>query len=256
MGAEAPTRLDRDGEMLTLHIYNYDGPAKQFWQYRSLSGPFFAGNVRNAVVVEVAPRAEFSDLEAFASSVADARIADNVDPAGVREIAYASARADVRLAYSLKTMQPQHPVRRAPLARAGASDGDGLQVLLSADPIVRLGAATLLAGGCPVLLAADDAARRWDVLKTSGREVPLWLETPAGAIACDAFGFGRLSMRSEGDTLDVAIEASAAIGPCRIETPACLRLSLNGADVTVLAVERPGGVHEFVGASPDDITPR
>ena len=46
-----------EGE-LWLTIYNYRGPAKRFWDYASLRGAFWRGNLRAGYVVEVAERGD------------------------------------------------------------------------------------------------------------------------------------------------------------------------------------------------------
>ena len=128
MGAGAPLRLHRDGEKLTLDIYNYLGPAKQFWEHRSQSGPFYQGNIRNAAIIEVAERGEYAGLDAFAEHIASAMVSDSVGEDRVREIAYASEGGSVSLRYSLVDMAPAGRVfdgvaYAAPVARAGATDG-------------------------------------------------------------------------------------------------------------------------------------
>jgi len=110
MGSGAAIMLARDGEALTLEVENYRGPAKQFWEYRSLAGPFFQRNVRNAVIVEVAERSMYADLDAFAAHVYAAAVHDTLDGAG-RTIRYHCACGDVALAYDLRTMTPVGTVR-------------------------------------------------------------------------------------------------------------------------------------------------
>ena len=113
--------------MLTLDIYNYRGPAKSFWEYRSLGGAFYKGNVRNAFIIEVAERGDFADLAAFRRHIGDARVTDSVDDDYVREIAYASGGGAIAHA-----LQPVGHARSsnarfdgvpytAPMGRAGAS---------------------------------------------------------------------------------------------------------------------------------------
>ena len=57
LGREAPIVLEQgpEGE-LWLTIYNYRGPAKRFWDYASLRGAFWRGNLRAGYVIEVAER--------------------------------------------------------------------------------------------------------------------------------------------------------------------------------------------------------
>jgi hypothetical protein len=57
--------LWQDGEETVLSIFNYRGPPALFWEYRSLGGPFYKGNVRNGFALTAAPRNEFPSPEAF-----------------------------------------------------------------------------------------------------------------------------------------------------------------------------------------------
>ena len=41
---------------LWLSVYNYQGPAKRFWDYASLRGAFWRGNLRAGFALEVAER--------------------------------------------------------------------------------------------------------------------------------------------------------------------------------------------------------
>ena len=191
MAHGAPIVLNRTEHGLVLDIYNYRGPTKTFWEHRSQSGPFYKGNVRNAVIVEVASRADFADVEAFRRHISGARISDSVDDAYVREIAYASDGGSIAMRYSLWDMEllerrfdgvPYVP----PMGRAGAIDGSGMQWLQSRDSMIELADAKLLAGRAPKWLAADGDAGRYVFVNPSDEEVPLWLETPRTIIECDA----------------------------------------------------------------------
>jgi hypothetical protein len=104
MGSDAPIELDvRDG-MLTLDIYNYRGPAKTFWEHRSQAGPFFKGNVKNAVILEVAERGEYDTADAFRAHLAAAKIVDEVDAAATRTITFDCGDGALTLRYSLRDM--------------------------------------------------------------------------------------------------------------------------------------------------------
>ncbi len=104
MGSDAAIVLDLKGELLTLDIYNYRGPAKSFWEYRSLSGAFFKGNVRNGLILEAAEPREHDTLDAFRRHVEAARIEDRTDADRVRTIAYTCRCGSIELRYSLIDM--------------------------------------------------------------------------------------------------------------------------------------------------------
>lgn len=235
MGSGAPIELRfRDGH-LALDIYNYRGPAKQFWEYRSLSGPFYRGNVRSAFVLEVGTRDEHGDLAAFRRHIAAASIADTTGDDLVREIAYSSAGGSIALRYSLWDMALVE--RRydgvpfvAPMSRAGAVDGGGPQWAQSRSGIVELGRTKLLAGGAPCWLLADDEAGAWLVANPSADETPLWLETPAVVVECEALPYGRLEVDAARHR--VAVDVADAMGPLRLISDQSYRVTVNGADVT------------------------
>ena len=105
MGTGAGIELRRTGYLLALDVYNYRGPAKQFWEYRSLGGPFFKTNIRAACAVEVASREDFPGLEAFAAHIAATPLRDVGDGA-VRTIRYGGVADAVTLRYDLRTMEP------------------------------------------------------------------------------------------------------------------------------------------------------
>jgi hypothetical protein len=250
MGAGAPIRLQRDGEKLTLDVYNYLGPPKQFWEHRSQSGPFYHGNVRNAAIIEVAERSDYASLSAFAEHIATAMVADSVDEASVREIAYASEGGSVTLRYSLMDMSPQSRLANgvpltAPAARAGAGDGQGPQLLASREGLMQLGRTKLLAGTAPRWLIADEDAGHAVVIKPTSEEAPIWLETAAMIVECDAFGLGRIELHESAHT--VSIEAIGEIGAVRIRSDAAPRLAINGIDVSDRLVRLDDDVMEFAG---------
>ncbi len=251
MGSDAPIELHLDGEKLTLDIYNYRGFAKQFWEHRSQAGPFYKGNIRSAFALEVAERGEHADLDAFASYIAVAMLADSADDDYVREIAYGSGPRSIALRYSLWDMSPAG--RRfdgvdyqPPMGRAGALDGSGPQFLQSRDSLVALGRARLLAGTTPKWLVADDDAQHYVFVNPSDEQAPIWLETPDTVVECDALGFGRIELDDR--TGAVLIEATGEIGTVRVRRDGNITLAINGSDVTdtMLRTTEPN-VREFRG---------
>ena len=106
LGHEAPAVLWRDGQETVLSIYNYRGPAKVFWEYRTLSGPFFKGNVLSrrsysrVRPVAPSPKAMRRRLPATSSE---------------RDVASRAARKSAREPWSRRgatLMQPLVPVHR------------------------------------------------------------------------------------------------------------------------------------------------
>ena len=252
MGSDAPVELRiQDGE-LVLDVYNYLGPPKSFWEHRSQAGPFYKGNVRNAVIVEVAADGEFDGIDAFRRHVASASIADSVDEDYAREIVYASGGATLSLRYSLWDMSIVERKANgvpfvAPMGRAGAVDGRGPQWLQCRDALIEVGGVKLMAGRTPKWLFADDDAKRYVFVNPSDDAVPVWFETSDGVVECDEFAFGRIEVDWKAGT--VAIESADGIGPVRLRASKHARLLINGVDVTErLRTSADAGMLEFDGA--------
>ena len=229
MGSDAPIELRlRDG-LLTLDVYNYRGPAKTFWEYASLGGAFYKGNVRNAFIIEVAERTAYADLAAFRAHVAAARITDTVDDDYERVITYASDGGELAMRYSLWDLRLIE--RRIdgvaygpPMACGGAVDGSGPQWTHTSDKTVRVGDGQLTATG-PKSFIADPEAGRYVVVRTGLDEGTLRLKTPRTAIDFATFGFGRLELDEHAGTL--ALESHR---PPRfhVEPPVGLTITING----------------------------
>lgn len=251
MGSDAPIELRLDGERLTLDIYNYKGPAKTFWEHRSQAGPFHKGNVRNAAILEVAERAAFDSVQAFARQISAAMVADSVDDENVREIAYASAGENLALRYSLWDLSPAG--RRVsgapympPMGRAGAIDGSGPQFVQTRDTLIDLAGARVVGGTSPKWLIADAESQSYIFVNPSEEEAPVLFQTNDTALECDAFGFGRIEI--DDANTSIAIEATGEIGPVRVRSSAEVTLTLNGLDVTnMLLRTTEEGVREFRG---------
>ena len=214
MGSDAPIELNLRGGVLTLDMYNYRGPAKMFWEYASLGGAFYKGNVRSAFIIEVAERGEYRDLAAFRRHIAGARITDSVDDRYAREIVYAAQHGgEIAMRYSLWDMQLIE--RRfdgkpyvAPPVRAGAASGGGAQWTSSSDTQVALGNVRLSSPGATTLFVDADR-RRYVVLRTVHDIAPLRLETGRTTVECAAFGFGRLELDEREGTVNVEAAADA-----------------------------------------------
>ncbi len=228
MGSDAPIELNLVDGTLTLDIYNYRGPGKTFWEYRSHGGPFFKGNVRNAFAIETADRAAFASIEAFRTHIAASTISDATNDNHHRTIEYASAGGSVALTYSLWDMslieRRNDGVTYAPPAsRVGAIDGSGPQFVQTTDATTQLGRATLHAA-TPHWLIADDEARRYIAINPSNTATPLRLTTPTTEITCDSLPFARIDLDEANNT--ARIETIGDPGEIHT-TPAALRLIIN-----------------------------
>jgi hypothetical protein len=111
LGHETPIILWRDGQETVLSIYNYRGPAKVFWEYRTLAGPFFKGNVCNGFALRVARRQEFGSLADFVVAFERTPLSDEV-VGGHRRVAFGEGATLLTLEYDLRDMQPLVPIHR------------------------------------------------------------------------------------------------------------------------------------------------
>ncbi|HEY8173930.1 MAG TPA: hypothetical protein VIH21_12660, partial [Dehalococcoidia bacterium] len=208
----------------------YQGPAKTFWEYRSHSGAFFKGNVRNAFVIEVAAHDDFASVDAFRAHIAGANVTDTTDAAHHRTIEYASDGGSLVLTYSLWDMaliERRHDgvVYAPPAAHVGAVDGSGPQFLQTTPPSVQLGRASVQSTTAQWLIADDDA-RRYIVINPSDAPTQISLTTPDTRITSDAFPLGRIDL----DETAGVVRIDGAVDPAEIVvTPATLRVIINGA---------------------------
>ena len=191
----APIKLERGplGE-LWLAIYNYQGAAIRFWDYASLKGAFWRGNLRAGFVVEVAERHEYDSAAEFLSHLQSAAIADSVDDHHLRTVTYTNGGDSLSLSYDLWNTCPAGrlldgqvyvpPQLASPLAVHGDTG------------YLRLGQAHLYTNPQPVWLVAqelDDSVQTYVAVNPVDRATPLKLATPAGTIRASVWGLGRLA---------------------------------------------------------------
>ncbi len=79
LGREAPARLvEKEGD-LVLELYNYQGPAKPFWEL-NWPGAFYQGRPQCGFYLEMAERSAYPDGRALAREVARTTFRDESDP--------------------------------------------------------------------------------------------------------------------------------------------------------------------------------
>ena len=228
MGQEAPIVLDERGGELALCIYNYSGPSKNFWEYRTLSGPFFKGNVRNGLVMEVASRGDYPSAAAFHEHLVGARLSDSVSGDGVREIEYESGGQALALRYDLRDLRVLERRINGEVYIPPILEAPGI-VQGSAQPLIA-GDAALWAAGAPAWFLADEARQLWVAGVTSHEPAPLRLQVPLGALEADAFALGKVVWRQNEGRVEV--EAAPLPAGLRLWAPPPTRLLLNREDVT------------------------
>jgi hypothetical protein len=228
MGQEAPIVLDERGGELALCIHNYSGPSKNFWEYRTLSGPFFKGNVRNGLVMEVASRGDYPSASAFYEHLVGARLSDSVSGDGVREIRYESGGQALALRYDLRDLRVLERRINGEVYIPPILEAPGI-VQGSAQPLIA-GDAALWAAGAPAWFLADEARQLWVAGVTGHEPAPLRLQVPLGALEADAFALGKVVWRQNEGRVEV--EAAPLPAGLRLWAPPPTRLLLNREDVT------------------------
>jgi hypothetical protein len=101
LGRGSGVLLWQDGEEAVLSIVNYEGPPKQFWEYKSLSGPFWKGNICNGFAIWIAPRSDYATPEEIARALEDTSLSDEI-AGNMRRITF----GEVTLEYDLREMWP------------------------------------------------------------------------------------------------------------------------------------------------------
>ncbi len=212
LGREAPILLERGplGE-LWLTTYNYKGPAKRFWDYASLKGPFWQGNLKAGYVVEVADRDEFPSADAFLAYLLSSEIKDTVNEELIRNVSYRSGGDEIQIDYDLWFTEPAgrwingEPYVAPNLDSPLAAQGDG--------GILRVGSATLTTNPQQIWLIAqeiDPKHRTWIAVNPEDRPTPLRLQTPLGELSVDELGLGRIEWQAPvGGEQKIVIDALA-----------------------------------------------
>ena len=104
LGHGPPVVAWTDGDELVVSIINYEGPPKVFWEYRSLAGPFFKGNVKNGFALWVAPRGDFGTPDAFRAALRAIPLSDKMT-GSVRRIEWGGGSERLTLEYDLKELR-------------------------------------------------------------------------------------------------------------------------------------------------------
>jgi hypothetical protein len=200
LGRAVPTVLERgpDGE-LWLTITNYRGAPKRFWDYASLRGAFWRGNLRAGYVLEVIDRADTPDAAAFLDHLRRAVVEDEVDDHHLRRVHFHRDGPDVELRYDLWRTEPAgrsidgRPYEPPMLASPVAVQGDG--------GTLTLDAATATTAAQPLWLARI-GTDGWAIVNPVDRPTPLSLELPGVRLSAESWGAGRIEWRDGRVSLD------------------------------------------------------
>lgn len=229
LGDDAPILLaERNGE-LVLSIYNYyQGEPKRFWEYASLSGPFYRQNIRAGFILEVGERAEYGNFAAFRQHMMRSVIDDRL-VGTVRTVRYASGADLLELSVDLHANRLlerringivyQPPMLASPVAVQSMSGA------------LEVGSARLTCGAIPAWMVADEEGSGWAAANPSNEETHWQFTTPVAMVESAAFGFGRIAVYGdEHPVIDVLAVRRAA--PLRITCRSAPRVLWNGNDVS------------------------
>jgi hypothetical protein len=198
LGREAPLLLERGplGE-LWLTIYNYRGPRRRLWDYASLKGAFWRGNLRAGYVIEVAERDEYTSAAGFCAYLQRAAVEDRVSDELIRTVTYRSGGDEIAIDYDLWNSEPGgrringQPYRPPNLSSPLAVQGDS--------GCLQVGTATLVTHPQQAWLIAqelDPERRLWIAVNPEEQRTPLKLQTACGELSLDSFGVGRIEWRA------------------------------------------------------------
>lgn len=199
LGHEAPIVLEQgpNGE-LWLTIYNYRGPAKRFWDYASLKGAFWKGNIRAGYVVEIVEQTDYESADSFLVHLHQSVIEDSVDSEYMRHVVFSNDGEELSIDYDLWNTEPGErkfnddiyspPSLTSPIAMQGDSGN------------LHLGNTILATNPQPMWLInqeSDSTKNTWIAVNPLDEPTPLRWETPLGVITAEQWGLGTLVLHSE-----------------------------------------------------------
>lgn len=194
---DAPLRLVERKGNLALEIYNYEGPAKTFWEL-GWPGSFYQGMPQSGFYAEVAARDEYADGAAFARAVASGDLLDEAeapftyggaaDEERLWKVEY--GRGGRRLGVEVDLMQWK-------LKRRWTGDGDqGWPMLESPlarqtrDGRVEVGGSTLECGQAAAWVLASPERGCWVAAYHGPQAAPLVFTVPDGKVKIKSMGTG------------------------------------------------------------------
>lgn len=195
LGGGAIAQLVEIDGHLALEMYNYQGPAKTFWELAH-PGSFYQGQPRCGFYAELAERSSYDDGAAFAQRVAAGALRDEAEPAATyqrgreRRFAVEYRRDEQTLgievdlyAWQLKRRWNQRgelpwPMHDSPYAQQSTAG------------TITVGGATLWADKGPIWLCAPPDGKRFIAAYSGSEKTALRLEVPGDVVEIAAMGTG------------------------------------------------------------------
>ena len=218
----APLELieDQHGN-LVFSIYNYRGPKKPFWEYKTRM-PYFRSNAKSGFVIEIGSSHEFVSFKQFREHISNSVISDVTSSDFIRKVSYKRGNKKISLRVDLKTDalmdryingKLYHP----PLLSSNTVKQDN-------SGRIELNGSLLITDPRPTWFLIDEEIDCYVVATTSSDSGPLKLITPNGTLECANFGFGRIAyFPAKCPRLEILAQ----------ERPSPIYFDKNGTDPTV-----------------------
>ena len=220
LGRDTPILLERGpGNELWLTMYNYRGAPKRFWDYASLHGAFWHGNLKAGFVTEVVERSLYPDAASFCAHLRQSEIVDETDDRKLRTVSYRSGGEEISLEYDLWRTEPgqrrvngeeyEPPALDSPIAVHGSTGR------------LQVGKAIAHTAAQPMWMFAqelDPASQFWVLVNPENRSTHLRWETPCGVIEASRFGLGRLEWRAPESGAQTLL-INALVDPADLRVP-------------------------------------
>ena len=215
----APIRLVERKGNLALEVYNYEGPAKTFWEL-GWPGSFYQGMPQCGFYAEVAARADYADGAAFAREVAAGDLGDEAeapftydggDEERLWKVEYGRGGRTLGIEVDLMQWKLKRrwdqggeqgwPMLESPLAR---QDRDGR---------VEAGGAVLECGKAAAWVLASPERRCWAAAYHGPEAAALVFSVPDGTVKIESMGTGTVVW----DNGRVTVEANDLRGTPQVE---------------------------------------
>ncbi|HAA77884.1 TPA: hypothetical protein DCE37_22495 [Candidatus Latescibacteria bacterium] len=219
IGRDAPIQLVERAGDLVLDIYNYKGSEKSFWEMRP-EGPFFQGQPRNGVYIELAERNDYGNVEDFTRTVSASTVKDSCDEP------FVSDGTSERI-WSLEVDRDGSRVgievdlMKWALRRRWTESGDLTFPMLESpftvqesDGSVSVGRASVKASQGPIWIVELERTNEWIVGYHGPRASAVALTVPGGRIEIPSMTAGTIYWKDGEVTVDAAgmTEAPSIVG--------------------------------------------
>lgn len=214
-----PLRLVERKGNLALEVYNYEGPAKTFWEL-GWPGSFYQGMPQCGFYAEVAERTAYVDGAAFAQAVAAGQLSDEAEAAFTYGGGDEERLWKVEYERDGRSLGLEVDLMQWQLKRRWTEDGDQGWPMLesplakqSRDGQVELGGAALQCGKAAAWILASPQRQCWVAAYHGPEAAPLVFEVPEGKVEIESMSTGMVVW----DKGRVCVEANDLRGTPKIE---------------------------------------